>query len=836
MTSQAKPLLLVAALFSIELATGAMAIVKDGTPVAPIVIDEETMAIFEKMKATKNCIVPNANKVFYYTVVYAKHVTTDPDGQDRMREVVAALVLQEWVRRITDAELAIVGVPPKKGPALYIGRAAEEEGLKLDDIESPINEGLRVMCKGRKKALIGGQSGRTTIKAVCVFLEQLDCRYPVEDMRMGDWGASDFGKVFPRKKTLSVSKFEITRKPKLLASNIWGSGWPADSIWRVWNGNTGAGFSCAHAWAGYVKVAAKDHPDWWPEDQHGKREYKGGWVCTSPPELRNHFASEVCRVAQGLDKEGKRVSSPRKNLSISPPDNTYYCWCKKCSAQDDPSIVEPSSGIVSRSTRFLKLYNEIGAAVKKVNSDCILNFYCYSDYSQPPNPKMVGKVPDNLAAWPAPIRFCRWHRIGNPDCPSRYKFRDAIEGWSQIVPHLGYREFNFNLPDMLVPFSKIHVWRHDLPYLYAKGLMALDIETWIGPGINGPHIFLSTQLGYDPELDVDALMDDYFMHYYGPKAGPVMKEYWMNVDSVYENLTATHTGCYFSIPHVYTNEFRGKQRALVNKALNAAADDEMVAARLQLDADALTNADQFMAIIDALYRTMDFAAAETITEELDRRNKDYRAQAKVHKYTSKFIRRFFGRNVAYVTRNVTQDGGKLVYMLPDEWKLQWDDENQGVEKGYWKKRSNDADWSVVKTYSKTLRDQGQPERLTWMWYRTTFEVPKKHRRLRLAFMEIDGATQYYVNGKKVLMEDLDFPYWEPDTKRAKEAGTKEVWSRSRKPTLVDVTDHVKPGKNDVAVHVDHTHITEIFLGGIVRPVYLFDVPGKLHEEEPEDKK
>lgn len=39
-----------------------------------------------------------------------------------------------------------------------------------------------------------------------------------------------------------------------------------------------------------------------------------------------------------------------------------------------------------------------------------------------------------------------------------------------------------------------------------------------------------------------------------------------------------------------------------------------------------------------------------------------------------------------------------------------------------------------------------------------------------------------------------------------------------------VTDAVKPGVNVVSVRCDHSSITELFLGGIIRPVLLIDRP------------
>jgi hypothetical protein len=94
-----------------------------------------------------------------------------------------------------------------------------------------------------------------------------------------------------------------------------------------------------------------------------------------------------------------------------------------------------------------------------------------------------------------------------------------------------------------------------------------------------------------------------------------------------------------------------------------------------------------------------------------------------------------------------------------------------------------------------------------MWYRTSMDVPRRREgRLVLFFTEVDGqAATIYVNGVEVASLE-------------KEA--------RRKPFEIDVTDAVKPGANTVAIRVDHRRITELFLGGIVRPILL------IHKPEP----
>ena len=42
------------------------------------------------------------------------------------------------------------------------------------------------------------------------------------------------------------------------------------------------------------------------------------------------------------------------------------------------------------------------------------------------------------------------------------------------------------------------------------------------------------------------------------------------------------------------------------------------------------------------------------------------------------------------------------------------------------------------------------------------------------------------------------------------------------PFEVDIAQAARPGRNVVAVRCDHRKITELFLGGIIRPVLLLD--------------
>jgi len=714
------------------------------------------------------------------TIVVAPKQDQGPSGRRRggFNDPAAAAVLVDWVRKMTDAELPVVEKQdaPKSGPLVYVGAAAVEAGLKLDDIKSPSREGLRIRCDGSRHLLLAGQDGTSTVKAVCRLLEELGCRYFVDH---------PIGEVFSRSKDLSVGKLDITEQPGFLMRRIWGSNWSGDTLWKVWNGHGGISFGTGHAWGGYVsKDLFKTHPEYFQE-RDGKRN-PSDWYCTSNPGLRKVFADALI----------ERVESGSQYPSISPPDGRGYCQCAACRKQDDPESVEPSTGTVCVTNRYCDFYQDVARQVARRCPDAIMSFYCYADYTQAPTSGI--KLPENLCAWIAPIRYCRFHRIAHPGCPSRQQLEELLDGWDAAAEKIGYRTYNYNLAECCVPFSKIDVWRHDIPYLKEKGCVGMNLETLTNWQIYGPHIYLSIRLSYDPAADADAIMDDYFLMFYGPKAGPLMKEYWTGIDRAFVELES-HAGSFYAVHLVYTPEFLHECRTTLNKAAAAARGDKDYAARVDMASEGLKNAEEYVAVRDAMNRG-DFQAAKRLFDRLLARSEKHQQTRLGNHYTVGYLKRFLGKHIA-AGADATAPPARVIAVLPDRWRLAYDEEDQGVSRGFHQPEFDDSGWLEVATYSAPLDAQGLPDRQTIQWYRTKLDLKEKPRgkRLRLFFTEVDGDAVVYLNGR--------------------ELGASE---KKRTPFSVDATAAAKPGVNTVAVRVDHTKITELFLGGILRPVAVVE--------------
>lgn len=727
----------------------AMDVVRDGQPVACIVVRASQADAAASGRAAK------------------------PHGGSQSADQRAAGVLVDWVKKMTGAELAVTDTPPSGTPAIFVGAVAVQAGLRLDEIDSPSHEGVRVVCDGRR-VLLGGQNDTATIKAACRLLEHWGCRYYLDH---------PLGEVFPVCQTLTLEKLDLQEQPGFVYRHIWGSQWSGETLWKIWNGHGGLPLNTGHAWGNYVsRDLFAQHPEYFRQ-RNGARE-PSDWYCTSNPELRRVFAQGVAA----------RIEAGVQHPSLSPPDGRGYCECDRCRAQDDPHSREPSSGHVCITNRYVDFYQDIARQVQATHPDSILNFYCYADYTQAPTSEI--RLAPNLCAWIAPIRYCRYHRIGDPACPSRWQLQELLDDWAACAQKIGYRTYNYNLAECCVPLSLLSVWKHDIPFLQDKGCIGINLETLANWQIYGPHIYLSIRLAYDPQADADAIMDEYFARLYGSQAGPLLQQYWTEIDQACVRLR-THAGSFYALHQIYTPELLRCLTDLLERATAATNGDPTLAARVAFAAEGLENARQYIALREAMNQG-DFAEAQRVYDALLARSEANRSQGQGNHYTVAYLQRFVGTHVA-AGAAATRAPARLVQRLPDEWRLAYDEADAGLERGYHLPDFDDWSWTPVATFSDPLDAQGIADRQTVMWYRVAIDVPSPGRRPALFFTEVDGDARVWINGR--------------------EAGGS---TKKRLPFTVDAAGMLKAGRNTIAVRVDHSSMTELFLGGILRPVLLVE--------------
>jgi hypothetical protein len=292
-----------------------------------------------------------------------------------------------------------------------------------------------------------------------------------------------------------------------------------------------------------------------------------------------------------------------------------------------------------------------------------------------------------------------------------------------------------------------------------------------------------------------------------------MKQYWMGIDQAMEKLNS-HAGSFYGLQQIYTPEFLSKCEALLAQAAEAAKGDTAYEQRVALHTEGFRSALQYRQISDQMQAGQFGQANElltTMTERLHRLGQQRLANAE---YATSYVDRFLSKSVRAAAA-ATAAPNKVLQVLPKDWRFAIDEKDEGVVKNYAAAELDDSKWAVVSTYPQTLDVQGKAYEGV-MWYRSRFNVPAGHGKLALFFGEVDGQTEVFVNGKKVAV-----PAPPAGKKGPVDLGGA---AKARLPFEVEVTQAVRDGENVVALRVDHSKMTDLALGGILRPVVVVEKP------------
>ena len=250
----------------------------------------------------------------------------------------------------------------------------------------------------------------------------------------------------------------------------------------------------------------------------------------------------------------------------------------------------------------------------------------------------------------------------------------------------------------------------------------------------------------------------------------------------------------------------------MKKAADAAEGDKVLRERVAMTASGFQNVTDYLAICDQMARG-DFPAARKTLDAAIARIEVLEENGQANReYGTGYLKRFLGKTLDGVVA-ATAKPNRVVKVLPDQWKFHRDPMDDGEARMFHRPDHDDSAWQDVATYSATLSHQGVDSNAV-LWYRTTFDVPEKSGPLALVFAEIDGDATVWVNGTPV----------EPKLAVPPAEGKKVRFRRQ--PLVVDLSGVVVPGPNRIAVRADNRSITELFLGGIIRPVLLVEKSGK----------
>jgi len=532
----------------------------------------------------------------------------------------AARILADHLREITGAEFKTVSEEKLPGATVRDGRIVISpdadgtqafilvgEGRLARDLRATSDGlgpgGILIRTTGNAPALLGPDEKTPsdtagTRHAVTVFLEDyLGVRYL--------WPGQS-GKVVPKQPTIGLPAIDVRKTPVLglrwkrlderLQTGLDRLGYTgpeyeqrrreAEAVrsdsgtWLGWHRLGGTlGFVSGHAFGHMWEKYSKDHPEWFALQKNGSRDLshltpQRARLCKSNIALLEQIACD--KIEELRAREARGLS---RAVSLSPNDGgrATFCTCQECRKLDPPGgrkveLHDDSTGsrkmyeYVSLTDRMVWFWNAIAERVCKVYPDAVLTADGYSVYRAPPIERALHP---NIVIRVVVITYAS-------DSTRRAGLEDW-DGWAAKVQRVYWR------PNLLHAGAKegtlmvyVHKLAEDFRRLARNRMMGTDfdscIQHWATHGLN---YYVLAKLHWDPDTDVDAVIDDYCRSGFGP-AAPEVKRYFAKVEALTNQCAAGETG----VTEPYTPEAVAELGGLLDAADRKAAADEAVRGRL----------------------------------------------------------------------------------------------------------------------------------------------------------------------------------------------------------------------------------------------------------------
>ena len=339
------------------------------------------------------------------------------------------------------------------------------------------------------------------------------------------------GEVTPMRQYIAVPEKPMRQCPVFLSRCI-GTTWQNTPFERGWLAvwfkrlrRTGNRISFIHNLYNTfpVKLFGKSHPEFYPI-LNGKRYV--------PPES-DRQRWQPCFSAPGIVEAGiKRVKEYVRNhphessYSLGINDSDIHCTCAKCIRIDGHK--KTWCGAWNRANTYIGFCNKVAEAVRREYPRIWFGFLAYECILEPPD----GEV------HPALVPYICFDRMMWLDSQRAAFDRKVTEKWHEKSPVLGWYDYIYGriyqlprlYPHLMSEYLK---WgaRHGVQHYYAE---AQPSEDWH----EGPKYYIAAKLLWNPEQNVDALLDDWCRAAVGTKAAPLLRKYYDHLEDYWQNRIA----------------------------------------------------------------------------------------------------------------------------------------------------------------------------------------------------------------------------------------------------------------------------------------------------------
>lgn len=410
--------------------------------------------------------------------------------------------LQKYLGQSTGREFVAVAeaeYEPAMGAPIYVGMAsAVKRALGVD--RYGLDRDAYAVIVREDAVMLAGASPWSTYWAVCQFLEDhVGVRWLIP---------GPLGEDVPEQDRITVAPMREIYSPAIL-SRLW-SGAQHGGDWNLRQRIHGRYAFHHNLIRIFPRELFDEHPEYFP--QHGDERYKPGiedhgWQpCMTAPGGIEHAANAA--------REYFEANPRAESFSFGINDGHGYCDCEDCLEVHRP-LPDWHGFSGERSIQYYTWLNAIAENLEADHPDKMLGCLAYSAVILPPKGMRLHR---NIIPYLTSNRADYWDRS------FRRQDMEMLRRWSAVTDQMGIYDYAYGM-GFAIPRIYNHLFQEAIRDAVEQGVKGFYAEVYPNWGLDGHKLYVMSRILWDPEVDVDALTDDWNERMFREAAGP-MKEYF----------------------------------------------------------------------------------------------------------------------------------------------------------------------------------------------------------------------------------------------------------------------------------------------------------------------
>ncbi len=449
-----------------------------------------------------------------YDIVY--------DAEGIEPEIQAAKELQTYLQKMTGRIFPLRDDNlPSTDFEIIVGQTNRENSVFSLDRTQLQKEEIRIFA-AEQRLVVLGEGTRGTLYAVYELLEQLGCRFYATNVETipsldritlpGHFSLSQTP-AFEYRDIFQTCTYDNATAVKLrLNGGLLVGGTVGRQLRPEWGGGiTYAGPAFVHTFDWFVPLETykENHPEYFSMI-NGQRNLNAHYtqLCLTNEEV---YQIVLAGVRKWLEENPQS-----KIISVSSNDGLViktYCTCPDCDAINS----EEQSPMGT----LLRFVNRIAADIQSDYPDVYVDTLAYQ-YSI--TPCQITKPAENVI-----IRYCTGiccaHSVSSRSACNNQKAAANIRRWIADGAKLYVWDYTVNFANYLTPYPNIHAVAGSIQYYAKHNVSGVFMQGMYQDGESGEfgelRAYVMAKLLWDPNCNVDTLIEDFMNAYYGNAAQPI---------------------------------------------------------------------------------------------------------------------------------------------------------------------------------------------------------------------------------------------------------------------------------------------------------------------------